>query len=204
MFKVCWIVCCAVLVVPCWAADCLQFKKNPGVYINTPDWSKAVVQPRAPMNLLHGNVVATFVDNYQINADVNPVNGGFCIGINSVNAVVGYSNFDVQIDIQHVPGTCTYNAILAHEEKHIKAYLSVMDDFRGDLQRALYTAADSVMPIFVETREQADVIIDTIHKKFQSHPELILIKQKINAAQEIRNKQIDKNEDGADLKSCMN
>ena len=148
--------------------------------------------------------VATFVDNYQINADVNPVNGGFCIGINSVNAVVGYSNFDVQIDIQHVPGTCTYNAILAHEEKHIKAYLSVMDDFRGDLQRALYTAADSVMPIFVETREQADVIIDTIHKKFQSHPELILIKQKINAAQEIRNKQIDKNEDGADLKNCLN
>ncbi len=194
---------CAVLSVPAWATDCLQFKKIPGVYINTPDWSKTVVQPRAPMDLWHGNVIATFVDNYQIDADVNPVNGGFCIGINSVNAVVGYSDFNVQIDIRHVPGTCEYNAVLAHEDKHIKTYLSVMDDFRGDLQRALYTAADSVMPVFVETRDMADEAIDAINEKFQSHPELILIKQKINAAQEIRNKQVDKDENGADLKGCF-
>ena len=52
---------------PCVAADCLQFKKIPGVYINTPDWSKTVVQPHEQMNLWHGNVVATLVDNYQIN-----------------------------------------------------------------------------------------------------------------------------------------
>ena len=39
--------------------------------------------------------------------------------------------------------------------------------------------------------------------KIQQHPDLILIKQKINAAQEIRNKRLDQNETGTELKSCF-
>ena len=108
-----------LLVGPCMAADCLQFKKIPGVYINTPDWTKTVVQPRTPMDLWHGNVVATFVDNYQINADVNTVDDGFCVGLKSVNAVVGYNDFVVNIDIRNAPETCEYNAVMAHEDKCI-------------------------------------------------------------------------------------
>ncbi|MBQ7289961.1 MAG: hypothetical protein IJW84_03660 [Alphaproteobacteria bacterium] len=184
------------------AADCLQFKKIPGVYINTPDWTKTIVQPRTPMDLWHGNVVATFVDNYQINADVNTVDGGFCVGLKSVNAVVGYNDFVVNIDIRNVPGTCEYNAVVAHEDKHINAYLLVVDDFKGDLQRSIYSAAQSIMPRFVKSRDDIDGVIEAMNDQLQSHPDLVLVKQKINAAQEIRNKQIDKIESGADLKSC--
>ena len=39
--------------------------------------------------------------------------------------------------------------------------------------------------------------------EFQKHPEIILLKQKIKAAQEIRNKQIDQNESGAELDKCF-
>lgn len=185
------------------ANDCMQYKKNPGVFINTPDWKKIVVQPKEPMNLWHGNVVATFVDNYDFVADVNPVDDGFCVGLKTVEALVGYSEFIVQIDMRHVPKSCSYNAVLKHEDKHIKSYLSVIDDFKPDLQQSMFVAADSIMPVFVKSKDDVDAVIDLFNMEFQKHPEIILLKQKIKAAQEIRNKQIDQNESGAELDKCF-
>lgn len=185
------------------ANDCMQYKKNPGVFINTPDWKKIVVQPKEPLNFWHGNVVATFVDNYDLVTDVNPVDGGFCVGLKSVDSVVGYNNFDVQIDIRHIPNSCEYNAVLKHEDKHIKAYLSVVDDFKADLQRAMFVAADSIMPVFVKSKGDVDAAINMFNQEFQNHPDMIVVKQKIKAAEEIRNKQIDQNESGAELDKCF-
>ncbi len=185
------------------ANDCMQYKKNPGVFINTPDWKKIVVQPKEPMNFWHGNVVATFVDNYDLVTDVNPVDGGFCVGLKSVDSVVGYNNFDVQIDIRHIPNSCEYNAVLKHEDKHIKAYLSVVDDFKADLQRAMFVAADSIMPVFVKSKSDVDAAINMFNQEFQNHPDMIVVKQKIKAAEEIRNKQVDQMESGADLDKCF-
>ncbi len=185
-----------------WAMDCVAYKKIPAVYINVPDWSKTVVQPRAPMDLWHGNVVATMVDNYQISADINEVDGGFCVGLKSVDAVIGYSDFVVNIDIRHVPNSCEYNAILSHEDGHIKTYLSVVDDFKGDLQKSIYSAAQSIMPQFVLSRDNVGRVIENMNNKLQSHPDVVLVKQKIHAAQEIKNKQYDRGESGEELKKC--
>lgn len=185
------------------ANDCLKFKKNPAVFVNLPDWEKVVVQPKTPMDFWHGNVVATLVDNYDFVADVNPVDDGFCVGLKTVEALVGYSEFIVQIDMRHVPKSCSYNAVLKHEDKHIKSYLSVIDDFKPDLQQSMFVAADSVMPVFVKSKDDVDAVIDLFNMEFQKHPEIILLKQKIKAAQEIRNKQIDQNESGAELDKCF-
>lgn len=185
------------------AADCMRFKINPSVFISKPDWKKTVVQPYAPMDLWHGNVVATLVDKYDISVDVNQVNDGICVWLKSVDAVIGYNDFTVQIDIRHTPDTCAYDAVLNHENKHIDTYLSVIDDFNSDLNSAVSVAADSVMPVFVKSNDDVDGAIDMIHQELQNHPDLILIKQKINAAQEIKNKQVDQNEDGSELKKCF-
>ncbi len=185
------------------ANDCLKFKKNPAVFVNLPDWEKVVVQPKTPMDFWHGNVVATLVDNYDFVADVNPVDDGFCVGLKTVEALVGYSEFIVQIDMRHVPKSCSYNAVLKHEDKHIESYLSVIDDFKPDLQQSMFVAADSVMPVFVKSKDDVDAVIDLFNMEFQKHPEIILLKQKIKAAQEIRNKQIDQNESGAELDKCF-
>lgn len=185
------------------ANDCLKFKKNPAVFVNLPDWEKVVVQPKTPMDFWHGNVVATLVDNYDFVADVNPVDDGFCVGLKTVEALVGYSEFIVQIDMRHVPKSCSYNAVLKHEDKHIKSYLSVIDDFKPDLQQSMFVAADSVMPVFVKSKDDVDAVIDLFNMEFQKHPEIILLKQKIKAAQEIRNKQIDQSESGAELDKCF-
>ena len=185
------------------ADDCLQFKKIPRVILDVPDWNKTVVQPKESMDMWHGNVVATLIDNYNIGADVNKVNDGYCVGIKSVDAVVGYNDFVVQIDITHKPNSCQYNAILAHEDKHIKTYLSVIDDFKPDLQKSVFAAADSIMPIFVKDIDDVDVAVNNINNKLQNHPDLIIVKQKLRAAEEIRNKKIDQDEDNKDLKKCL-
>lgn len=203
MLKYLFSVSLAFMSLPLMANDCLEYKKMPRVILNVPDWGKTVVQPRAPMDLWHGNVIATLTDNYDIIVDINPVDGGFCVALKTLDAVVGYNDFLVQIDIRHVPDTCAYNAVLSHEDKHIKTYLSVIDDFKPELQKSIFSAADSVMPIFVKNKDDVDMAVDMMNTEFQNHPDLILIKQKIKAAEEIKNKHVDRNEKGADLANCF-
>ena len=185
-----------------FADECVSYKITPKITVNNPSWTKEVVQPLEEMDLWHGNVIATMVDNYDIVADITSIEDGFCVGIKQVDAEIGYSNFLVQVDIRHKPGMCSYDAVLGHEDQHIREYLSVIDDFKISLHDALYMSANSVMPIFVEDVADIDAAIEQLNNKLQSHPELILIKQKISAAEEIRNKKIDQNDAGAAIKKC--
>lgn len=183
--------------------DCLAYKLSPKITLDTPVWSKEVVQPLRHMDLLHGNVIATMVDNYDIVVDITNIEDGYCVTLKSVFATVGYSDFLVQIDIRHQPDTCSYNAILSHEDEHIRAYLSVIDDYKKELKDSIYTAADSITPIFVRNASDIDAAITELNAELQAHPDLILIKQKIKAAEEIRNKRVDQHDTGETLRKCF-
>lgn len=199
-----WAVIFSLLVFPALAGDdCLPYKLKPSVFLNTPVWTKEVVQPLQEMNFLHGNVVATMLDNYDLLADVTNIEDGFCIALKSVEATVGYENFLVQIDIRHQPNTCSYDVILSHEDQHIRAYLSIMDDYKKDIQNAIYNAANSITPIFVRNQEDIDAAVNELNLELQAHPDLILIKQKIKAEEEIRNKKIDETTNYSDLMNCF-
>lgn len=193
----------SIIVLPAVADNCLQYKRAPEILLNSPDWSKTVVQSTVPMDLWHGNVIATLQDKYDVLTEIKPVDDGYCVVLKSVGATVGYSEFLVQIDMRHTPNTCPYNAVLKHEEKHVQTYLSVMDDFRDDFQDAVFVAADSIMPIWIAMRDDADRAVDMMNNELQSHPDLILVKQKLHAAEEIKNKQVDRDETGADLANCF-
>ncbi len=187
------------IMVPCisQAADkCVFYKKKPEVNLIVPDWTKHVVQPLDFMDLYHGNVIATLADNYDVVADINqlPDNSGTCVGLKSVHATIGYVDFLVKIDMRHKLDSCSYNAVLAHENEHINAYLSVIDDFKPDLINSVYTAANSIMPIYVENGDDIHAALDDLNKQLQSHPVMILIKQRIYAEEELRNLKIDENE----------
>lgn len=191
------------LSLPALADDCLPYKLIPKIVLETPSWTKEVVQPLKEMDLFHGNVIATMSDNYEIVADITNIEDGFCVSLKSVYADVGYSNFLVQIDIRHQPNTCSYNTVLAHEDEHIRTYLSVIDDYKKELQDSIFNAADSIMPIFVRNESDIEYAIDELNAELQAHPDLILIKQKIKAAEEIRNKRIDQMDTGQNLKKCF-
>lgn len=185
------------------ANECSVYKITPRITIEVPDWTKSVVQSKKPMDLLHGNVVATLINNYDIIADITSVEDGYCIGLKAVEATIGYTDFLVKIDSRHNPKTCSYNAILNHENKHIEAYLSVIEDYKKELYDSLYTAADSIMPIFVKKQSDISGEIDKLNDKLQNHPDIVLIIQKIHADEEIKNKNIDRQEDYSELKKCF-
>lgn len=189
--------------LPAFGNDCLQYKTVPNVSVKSPDWSIEVVQPLQEMDLLHGSVVATMSENYELSANKTKVEDGWCISLSSVDANIGYSDFLIKIDIRHVPNTCGYNATFAHENEHVRTYLSVIDDYNNYIHNSVKNAADSVMPVFVTDLNDADIAINELHDKLQSHPDLILMKQKISAEQEIRNKAVDHRDPGLRIKKCM-
>lgn len=192
----------AFVCVNVYADECVRYKMIPNTKITTPDYTKTVIQPIEPMDKYHGNVVATLVQDFDLVVDVIAANGGYCIAIKNIDAEIGYSDFEIKIDRSNIPGSCSYNAILNHEKKHVGAYLGVIDDLKSDLKSSVFNAANSVMPIFVSSREDIEGAIEKMNLEIQSHPDVILIKQKINAAVEIRNKRIDQNEDNSELGSC--
>lgn len=185
------------------ADDCLGFKLNPNISIRTPSWSKQVVQPLQKMDVLHGEVIATMVDNYELTTDITSIEDGFCVTLKSVDAMIGYSDFLVQIDLSHKKNSCSYNAVLSHEDEHIRAYLSVIDDNQDLLKKSLKSAAISITPIFVKNQQDIDSAVDKLNEELQSHPDIILLKQHLKAEEEIRNKRVDQNDTGESLRKCF-
>lgn len=187
-----------------FADDCLVYKLKPSVNIKTPSWEKSVVQPLQSMDVLHGNVIATLVDEYELTTDITSIEDGFCVALKKVDATIGYSDFLVQIDKSHKKDTCSYNAILQHEDEHIRSYLSVIDDSEKLLKESIINAAESVTPVFVRTESEIESVIDRFNEELQNHPDIILLKQHIRAEEEIRNKYVDLNDTGESLKKCEN
>ena len=206
MFRIFTFLLVCFLITAGYAEDkCVAYKTRPVVQINKPDWVKKVGQPLRMMDLYHGNVVATLVDEYDIvvNVDELPNNEGFCVGIKDINATIGYSDFLVKIDMRHKFGSCSYKTVLEHEGEHINAYLSVIDDFQDDLKKSVYTAANSIIPIYVKHEEDIGDAIDNLNYKLQHHPDVVLVKQQISAAEELRNEKIDEdNIQYEELKKC--
>ncbi|MCQ2574484.1 MAG: hypothetical protein MJ156_00045 [Alphaproteobacteria bacterium] len=187
----------------CLADDCLVYKIMPNVVVNTPEWKKQVVQPLQPMDVLHGNVIATMVDNYEITSDITPIEDGYCVSLKNIEATIGYSDFLVQVDISHKPDTCSYNAILDHEDEHIRAYLSIIEENNLLIRESIAYSANSINPIFVEKQEDIDKTIDMFNEQLQKHPDLILLKQHLKAEEEIKNKHVDQNNMNNTLKKCF-
>ena len=194
-----------LLIIPnfVFADDCLDYKLNPNITIKTPIWNKNVVQPLKSMDVLHGDVIATLVDEYEITTDLTSIEDGFCVALKNIDVTIGYSDFLVQIDISHKPNTCSYNAILQHEDEHIRAYLSVIEDNKNTFQKSIENAATSIVPIFIKNEKDIESAIDKLNKELQSHPDIILLKQQIRADEEIRNKHVDINDTGESLQKCF-
>lgn len=183
--------------------DCLEYKLTPKITVNTPIWTKSVVQPLQNMDVLHGKVIATMVDEFDITSDITSIEDGFCVALKNVDVTIGYSDFLVQIDISHKPNTCSYNAIIGHEDEHIRAYLSVIDDNQKLLKQSIKSAANSIIPVFVKNEKDIESAIDKLNYELQNHPNIILLKQQLKADEEIRNKNVDLNDNGNSLKKCF-
>ena len=186
-----------------YADDCLDYKLIPSINITSPSWTKSVVQPLQSMDVLHGDVIATFVNEFEITTDLTSIEDGFCVALKNIDVNIGYSDFLVQIDISHKPDSCSYNAILQHEDEHIRAYLSVIEDNTELIKNSIQSAAVSIVPVFVKNEKDIEKAVDKLNDELQNHPDIILLKQQIRADEEIFNKYIDINDTGETLKKCL-
>ena len=194
-----------------FANVCIEYKQAPNVTVKNPEPQKHIVLSDDPMDeyhgkyfsfKLHGITQANLILKYQIECDFIRESDGFCIRIKNLDTTIGYENIDIKIDKSHKKNSCSYNAVLKHEEKHVDAYLSVLRDLSGEIENAVYNAANSIMPEYASNYTEIDDIIEGFNNKIKNHPDLKLIIQKIQAAEEIRNKRIDQEETGEDLKKC--
>ena len=187
-----------------FADDCLDYKLTPNITIKSPTWTKSVVQPLKSMDVLHGDVIATLVDEFEITTDLTSIEDGFCVALKNIDVTIGYSDFLVQIDKSHQLNSCSYNAILQHEDEHIRAYLSVIEDNQEMFKKSIENAADSIVPIFIKNEKDIEYAIEKVNNELQNHPDIILLKQQIKAGEEIRNKYVDINDTGEILRKCFN
>lgn len=194
----------AILLPVCGALadDCIEYKVRPRVDIATYDAQIKISQPE---NFLeeHGHVQTSLRQESAINVSIQSVHGGWCVILTSVDTKIGYEEFDVKVDKKYKPDSCFYNAVLAHEKKHINTYKSVLDNHKKDLHDTFYSAADSIMPVFIDDIENINDVVDNIGNQLNTHPDVVLIVQKINGELEIKNKKIDADEDGADMNKCL-
>ena len=202
----------SLLTYPGFAEDCLQYKTIPSLEIKVPSHFVSIVKPDRRMDLLHGNVVSTFSEEYEIEYGAERINAGglppeakgegWCIFIENITAIIGYTDFVVQIDKRHSFDSCEFKGILEHEEEHIRAHLSVVEDEQKDILRAIQDAANNVLPVFVKDESGFDSAMNDIEDMLQKRPEIRLLRQKLAAEQEIRNKKIDLIDKGHRVKAC--
>jgi len=185
-----------------FAEDCLEFKISPSVKITVPEYTKKITQPDEELDKMHGNVVATFEESYELSAASAPFGAGYCVVLKGVNANIGYTDFLVKIDKSNIPDSCEYNMVAKHEQKHIDAYLSALDDGKKDISTSISNAADSVMPVFVKSLDGVNAALDKMQSELQTNPNIVLIRQKIDAETELRNKKIDTSGDALRMLKC--
>jgi hypothetical protein len=186
------------------ASDCDQYKVSPTISLEIPKSNVKVTQPEKHMDLLHGDVVSTLSEEYEIGYEIHKTDDGECVIIKSVKTIIGYTDFIVQIDKRNKPNSCEFNAVKEHEYEHINAHLSVIDDEKDEIRESVFGAANSVMPVFIENQNDVDGAMNDLEKSLQGQPQMGLMRKKLYAEQEIRNKKVDLNDKGERIQRCLN
>jgi translation elongation factor EF-G len=191
---------------PLLAENCLQYKISPNVKVIKTKWVQKVVQPDQPMDSLgfarHGTVETGSEEKYDLQVYTIASENGYCVQLNSLSATLGYTGFQINIRKSYTPDSCEYKVILDHENEHVSAYIKALDNESENIKKAIHLAADSIIPVFVPSLDGVSAALDKIKQEFQSHPEIILMKQKLDAQQEILNKKVDEHDDGRRIYLC--
>ncbi|MGC2854924.1 hypothetical protein ACM64Y_05575 [Novispirillum sp. DQ9] len=87
---------------------------------------------------------------YQLQGSFDAVglpDGSWCLWPRSVEADLGYSDTTVYVARDYPPGTCAFDAVLAHEHEHVGINEQVVADHAGRLRDALLRLARQGFPL---------------------------------------------------------
>jgi len=116
-----------------------------------------------------------------------------CLTLEGLKVRVGY-DYDIRIDKNFKPGSCEYDAVMAHELDHKNAYESILADFRDRIEKTLQQAALTVAPVR-PAGENTDKYMDRILSEIKNNPEWKLLLREIELESDIKNNHIDSGPD---------
>ncbi len=173
------------------AYDCNKFKINPDIELKQPTVQKQVLRSSVLPDVHHGNVLASLSENFELGIESIKIDNGYCIVLSEVDSEIGYEKFSISIDDSHNDSSCEYNAILKHEDEHIKVYLKVIEENEENIYNSIQQSANMVMPVFISNMSEIEVAMDKMHQDLSNNPELKLMLKRIMATQEFENKKLD-------------
>ena len=135
-------------------------------------WPEAGYTSIGAFNRIEPNVMYVFNGKY------------YCVFIKSVDAVVGFKDFDIVIDKKYEKGSCEYNAVLEHEKHHIRDSEKVFEEVFPEIGVALYDIVDSVRPIYTENPYEIPYAIEKLQEQIVRNEKLKELVEKFKKQQE--------------------
>lgn len=82
--------------------------------------------------------------------------GRFCLWISGLNATLSIPEMTVYVARNYQPGSCQYEAVLAHEQEHVRRTCELLQPFGQQLRQELARRLAKVMPAVAATPAAAD------------------------------------------------
>ncbi|MBR4507599.1 MAG: hypothetical protein IKP24_03635 [Alphaproteobacteria bacterium] len=195
---------CCLFCADLYAADdlCNQYKKIPDVNVlrenggvkiqssNDDLWPKGGYVNVMPFGSFAPKISYVFNGKY------------YCVFLDSVDAKIGFKDFEVVIDKKYKKDSCEYNAILEHENHHIADSRKALDSVFQDVDVALHNISNDIMPIYVENVDNVPIAFETIQNKIVDDVRLKNLVEKFKKQQENDASILDGTEDEK-IKKCI-
>ena len=202
MIKKLLLFCCGLFVcMPAFADDCRGYKKTPEIKITQPShnvnisssdrdlWPKGGYVTVLPFGVFTPNIGYVYNGKY------------YCVYLDSVDANVGFKDFEIIIDKKYEPGSCKYEAILEHEKHHVSDSERALNDIMPELKTALRDIANSVQPVLVADSQALVNTFDNMQNQIMKNEKLAGLLEKFKARQAADAKVLDDAPD-ENLKNC--
>jgi len=91
----------------------------------------------------------------RVSISAAPNNAGFCGWVTAVDASLGFDVIDVFVASRYRPGSCQFQTIKRHEDRHVGVFRTALDHHASDFRNALRQATLSLGAVQKATANQA-------------------------------------------------
>ncbi len=86
---------------------------------------------------LLGRTDAGLIMKWDVRYGVVPHGSGYCVWVANIDLLLAHQVLDVYVASEYAPGSCQYQAILAHEYEHVDVAKRVMRGYEQRIRSAL-------------------------------------------------------------------
>ena len=169
--------CCFIFAYDAVANPCDEYKNIAKINLKTANPS-IIIKSGIPNKDKYVEGVTNIKEFFEIEPEITYVlfwdngNARYCVFLKNINATFGFRDFEVIINEKRKKDSCEYNAVLEHENQHIKDANNVLKNSLPEIQNTFIKIAKSVDPIYVENTDDVPYAYEKIKKQTQVQGEL--------------------------------